>query len=865
MNAERWTHIKAIFHDATEVADRERATYIRSRCGGDEALALEIEALLSAHDQASSFIEGLPDNTITSAPDNLAPDKMIGRPVGAYELVRELGRGGMGAVYLASRADDQFRKLVAVKLINAAFDNESITRRFRNERQILASLDHPNIARLLDGGSTEQGSPYFVMEYIEGKPIRDYCDAHRLNTNKRLILFRDVCSAVNYSHQNLIVHRDLKPSNILVTEDGTVKLLDFGIAKLIGASADFGETTTTTSRVMTPEYASPEQVRGETITTSSDIYSLGVLLYEILCGHRPYRISTNSPLEVIRAVCEQEPEKPSTAVGRTETTSASAGQTTCTPETVSRARDSQPERLRRQLEGDLDNIVLKAMRKEPQRRYSSVEQFSEDLRRYLEGLPVIARRDTFPYRAGKFIRRNKVGVSAAAIIVILLALGLTGIARQTVIANRQRARAERRFNEVRELAHSFMFTFHDAIKNLAGATGARQLVVNESLAYLNSLADESADDPSLQRELAEAYHKLAEIQGVPGGSNLGDKAGAAESFRKAIAIRESLVASRAGTDEDRAKLAETYTRLCSVIPTGPEGLDYALKGRAILDALLAADPSNENLLTLAGISYGVLGQYSASSSDLAGALASYRKMQTVYQTLTESVTAPSSSRHDLAYACKKVGAVLIATGDLGAAGENYARALEIERGLVASDPNNATVRLDMSYTLSDLALIHRKSKDYPGALKFGRESMAIREELCAADPKDKRAQNALAAIYVRVGNILSWSEDYENALRYIKKGLEIRESSPSENVQRDRLNILEDYCSFGQTHAAAAESPKVQTSERRHHWQDARSAFQRALGMNTELLKQGLHSSADCPSDQLIQRIAHCDAELAKK
>jgi len=269
-----------------------------------------------------------------------------------------------------------------------------------------------------------------------------------------------------------------------------------------------------------------------------------------------------------------------------------------TPETVSKARDSQPDRLRRQLEGDLDNIVLKAMRKEPQRRYSSVEQFSEDLRRYLDGLPVIARKDTFSYRSSKFVRRNRLGVTAAAVILLLLALGVAGIARQRVIANRQRARAEKRFNEVRELAHSFMFTFHDAIRNLAGATAARQLVVSESLRYLNSLADEASDDPSLQRELGEAYHKLAEIQGLPGASNLGDKEGAVESFKKAIVIRESLVASPAATVEDRVTLVESYLRLSSVVDLGPEKLESALKGQAILETLLSADPKNERLLMI---------------------------------------------------------------------------------------------------------------------------------------------------------------------------------------------------------------------------------------------------------------------------
>src|SRR6185436_4327410 len=421
MKPDRWERIKLVFSEAAEQPAADRAAFVRSRCHGDESLAVEVEVLLGAHDQAGSFIETPPYDE-TKMLSGRARDNMIGRRVGAYVLVSEIGRGGMGSVYLASRADEQFRKRVAIKLVNSGLDHESIIRRFLNEQQILASLDHPNIARLLDGGTTDDGLPYFVMEYVEGMPIRDYCDSRRLTTVERVKLFGSVCSAVHYAHQNLIVHRDIKPSNILITGDGTVKLLDFGIAKLIGASSSFGETTLASARVMTPEYASPEQARGETFTTSSDVYSLGVLLYELLSGHRPYRIVTTSPLEIIQAICEQEPDRPSTAVGRTETTNTSGGMAEVTPETVSKARDSQPDRLRRQLEGDLDNIVLKAMRKEPQRRYSSVEQFSEDLRRYLDGLPVIARRDTFSYRAGKFIRRNKFGVTAAAVIFLLLAL-----------------------------------------------------------------------------------------------------------------------------------------------------------------------------------------------------------------------------------------------------------------------------------------------------------------------------------------------------------------------------------------------------------------------------------------------------------
>ncbi len=793
MKPERWRQVDELFHSAKECEGAERAAFLREASAGDEALRREVESLLAAHEQEGSFIDS-PAYADTLLVDNQA-ELSAGQRLGSYKVMSRIGRGGMGAVYLAARADEQFHKRVAIKLLKAGFDHESIIRRFRNERQILASLDHPNIARLVDGGTTTDGSPYFVMEYVEGQSISDYCDSRRLNTAERLKLFRSVCSAVHYAHQNLIVHRDIKPGNILVTADGTVKLLDFGIAKLLGPSAILGEMTLATARVMTPEYASPEQTRGEAITTSSDVYSLGVLLYELLTGRRPYRVTTASPLEIIQAICEQDPEKPSTAIGRTETTTGADAVSTTTVEAISKARGSEPDKLRRQLEGDLDNIVLKALRKEPQRRYSSVEQFSEDIRRYLEGLPISARKDTFTYRAGKFVRRNKAGVAAAAIIFILLVSGAVGIARQTIVANRQRARAEKRFNEVRKLASSFMFKFHDSIENLAGSTAARKLVVSESLEYLNSLADEASDDPEFQRELAEAYKRLAEIQGSPGSANLGDTAGAAESFKKAAALRESLVASGGATVDDRLGLARTYAGLSDVLGD-PANMEYARKAQEIHEALLAADPSNHKLRGAAGVSYYTVGQLLASARDLAGALENFRKALDIYKALSESDPTNQLHRRNYALSCKSVGGTLILTGDLAAGEENYRRALELEEALIAADPNNAASRLDLSFTLSDLGWILRLTKDYAGALQNYHRALAIREELSAADPKDVRVRLALSTTYSKIGLILKDTEDFAGAMEQYRKALEIRETmsaaDPSNNEYKQK--VADSHC-----------------------------------------------------------------------
>jgi eukaryotic-like serine/threonine-protein kinase len=391
---ERWKQIESLFDVAVELSPESRDAYLAETCGGDAELRKQVEALIRSHEEAGSFIE---EPAVAGVSVGAAvfdePQPLVGRRVGSYRLVRELGRGGMGAVYLAVRADDEYQKRVAVKLVKRGMDTDFILRRFRQERQILASLEHPYIARLLDGGTTDDGLPYFVMEFIEGLPVNQFCDAHRLSTPERLRLFLKVCSAVSYAHHNLVIHRDLKPSNVLVMSDSAPKLLDFGIAKLLNPEmgARTLDPTTLAMRMMTPEYASPEQVRGETVTMVSDVYSLGVLLYELLTGHRPYNFLSHAPEEMARVICEQEPERPSVAVNLVEVIPAYGREPLeITPDSVSRVRDGSLEKLRRQLSGSIDNIVLKALRKEPQRRYQSVEEFARDIEHYLEGRPVIA-------------------------------------------------------------------------------------------------------------------------------------------------------------------------------------------------------------------------------------------------------------------------------------------------------------------------------------------------------------------------------------------------------------------------------------------------------------------------------------------
>ena len=465
-----------------------------------------------------------PHDARTTVKPEVLPDVSQDGRLGVYRLIREIGHGGMGTVYLGVRDDDAFQKRVAIKVLKRGMDTDSIVRRFRHERQILASLEHPFIASLLDGGSTPDGRPYFAMEYVEGQPIGDYCDTHRLDTPARLGLFRLVCTAVQYAHQNLVIHRDIKPANVLVMADGTPKLLDFGIAKLLNPELG-GQTLAPTApglQLMTPEYASPEQVRGEAVTTASDVYSLGVLLYELLAGRLPYRITSRAQADIVRIVCESEPIRPSTAITQIDREGAGEAPPTGEPahesgEVAKRDRrvTVDVDRLRRQLAGDLDNIVLKALSKEPQRRYASVDQFSEDVRRHLAGLPVMARKDTWGYRTTKFVRRNRAIVGAGVTTFVVLVAGVIATTWQARVARAERARAEQRFGDVRQLAHAFLFDFHDSIADLEGSTPARKLVVTKGLEYLDRLAGDAGDRVDLRREIAAAYVKVGDVQGRP--------------------------------------------------------------------------------------------------------------------------------------------------------------------------------------------------------------------------------------------------------------------------------------------------------------------------------------------------------------
>ena len=679
---------------ALERALFERAAWLDQACVADPDLRREVELLLASYEEAQGFME----NTLPMlSAEVFAEDEafsVVGQRIGSYEVMREIGRGGMGAVYLAVRADDQYRKRVAIKLVKRGMDTRAILRRFTMKRQILANLDHPNIARLLDGGTTQDGLPYFVMEYIEGAPLDQYCDTHKLSTTERLKLFRTVCSAVHYAHQNLVVHRDLKPSNIIVTADGVPKLLDFGIAKLLQPEL-FSQSiapTATIARLMTPDYASPEQVRGQPITTASDIYSLGVLLYELLTGHRPYRVKTYLPQEIERIICEEEPERPSTVISRTEEVATADGmeRITLTPQSVSETREGQPEKLRRRLTGDLDNIVLKALRKEPQRRYSSVEQFSQDIQRHLDGLPVIARKDTFSYRSAKFIKRHRAAVATATLFAVtIIAFGLTAW-MQSVRAARERDKAQQ---VSAFLINLFKVSDPDEAK---GNTITAREILDQGAAQIEQ---ELKNEPEVQAALMNTMGQVYE--------NLGLYASALPLLQRALQTRRQMLG------DEHSQVAESLMHLASV---QERRADYAGAEASLHEALAIRRRLYGNKHADVALTLRQLGTLLRNRRDYTSAEPVFREMLSIRRHLY------GNEHPEVIDALNLLAIVIDYQGDYAAAESLYREALALSRKLMGNE-STETAR-----TLNNLATLRKVRGDFAEAEQLHREALTIRRK-----------------------------------------------------------------------------------------------------------------------------------------
>lgn len=714
MSPERWQTVQRLFEAALTYEDpQQQEAFLVNACAGDDALRACIRGMLRGDASPPAVLDASITGLTSLLSEDLAPELPH---VGPYRPIRELGYGGMGVVYLAERADDQFHRQVALKLVRRGMLAPDTLRRFRAERQILAVLEHPNIARLYDGGLSQDGRPYLAMEYVDGLPIDAYCDAHRLTVDERLELFTSVCEAVRFAHRNLVVHRDLKPSNILVTGDGTVKLLDFGIAKLLdeASTGDWAFQTRSAVRVLTPAYAAPEQIRGKPVSTATDVFSLGVILYELLTGHGPFREHGAAPADVERAILEQEPERPSRVVARATgmgcTDDPTVGLTT---HDVGAHRGTTVARLQRRLRGDLDTILMTALRKEPERRYGSAEAFLDDIRRHLAGLPARAHPESSWYRARKFVRRHRVGVMASVLVLLSLAAGLGSALWQAREARRQRDAAEQ--------ISSFLESLFEASDPLADR--AERL---DTLQVRDLLARGVA---GVQRELQSKPAVQARLLNVIGGvyHNLGLYEEARPLVAQALHIREALYGPA------HPETAESQHALAA--------LRMALGTYAAADSLyrlaLATRKSTRGGDAL-GVSETVLGL-----AEVLRAQGRFDEAEPYYRDATILRRRAYGAAHPkIAESLSLLASLLWDRGDVARAEPMLREALAMNRETLGDRHPR------VAQTLQRLAGVTQHLGDFTGAEAYLKEALSINVEVLGADhPHAVQTRHQLAVLY----------------------------------------------------------------------------------------------------------------------
>lgn len=748
MAQERWYQVRELFESVCHLEPEEREVRLAQACEDDPSLRTEVESLIAAHRDVPDVYESPAFKPVAELLHVDAPESWVGRQVGAYKLVRLIASGGMGTVFLAARADEQFEKNVAIKLINRGLATPEMRRRFLVERQTLAGLNHPNIARLLDGGITDDGLPYLVMDFVDGTPIDRYCDERKLTVAERLKLFRTVCSAVQYAHQHLIVHRDLKPANILVAAGGVPKLLDFGIAKVLDpvSRSDQGDRTATVHRVMTPEYASPEQIRGESITTASDIYSLGVILYRLLTGRRPYRFTSRIAHVMERIICEEEPLKPSAAITR----EAEAEKSTdppgdaLTPATVSQLRGARPDQLRRRLAGDLDTIVLMAMRKEYQRRYPSVQQFSEDIQRHLVGLPVTAQQATWRCRAGKFVRRNKRLVLMGTAAVLSLLAGTVGTAWQAHIASGERDKASQQAE--------------NASMERDRATEQARIADDE-----RNKAEAARREAQISRRYAESMNAflLGMFTSVRPGEGDRDVT-VREILDKAAARLETGLEDEPLVEAAlRTMIGNTYNRL----DEHETAVTHLRASLAIYERVLG--PEHAYVAT----SLNDLGVLFFARADYATAEPLLRRALPIY--LREY-----GEEHTLTALClNNLGAVCRGAGKPAEAISFYHRALAIQRKLHGNE------HLAVAESLNNLAVVHNMTGELETAAELLREALDIRRKLLR--PDNPRMADSMVNLAISLGKM----GKYEESETLYRQALVIYRDSLGNDHSRVALNL----------------------------------------------------------------------------
>lgn len=775
MQQSLWARVEALYHEALQLPAGQRRQFLESRCDGDQRVVDVVLRLIGARAAADQRFEKPPAfPPLRADAMEEAPSSSIGALCGHWRIVRKLGSGGMGDVFLAERADEQFRMTAAVKLVRRGFDSELTRRRFAAERQILARLEHPSIARLLDGGINQDGLPFLVMEYVEGVPLDAYCAARRLAVRARLQLFLKVCEAVRHAHGFLIVHRDLKPQNILVTAAGEVKLLDFGIAKLLDESGS-GEETSTASVALTPRYASPEQVMGRPVTVQSDVYSLGVVLFELLCGRSPYSNTQRTVAEWINAV-ERE-EAPLASAAAADRAAA------------------------RELAGDLDQILAKALAKDPRGRYSSVEQFALDVSRHLNGLPVSAHPLTVWYQTGKFIRRHRTGVAAAILIVFALGGGLAATLWQAHVAQQERLKAEKRFEQARELARLSMFDLFDAVRDLPGSTPTQKLLLTRSLAHYERLASEARSDPAMLAELARGYARMADLYGNPYASNIGETDEALKTYRRGIALLSSVAEGAGPVDLEiaRAMLHRGLGEVTAVRGDAAGGIGELRRAAAILEKLYAANPANGTVGNELASVQGTLGDHlgGIGAGVLIDGPGAQKALDRALEVNRQVAALPSIPQEQRMRALRgvpvhllKLGNLALVTSDYATAEQRYALAASAFARLPEQEAQKAdNLRLKTAILKSQAEALAALGKPAEAASVIT-PAVEMLEGLWRRDPENRQFRHGYLMVLQTRGDAWLATGNKINALRDYTEGerlaWDLLQDDPANAVSRKR-------------------------------------------------------------------------------
>lgn len=744
MGNENWKRAEELFHEVIALPPEEWAGRLADV---EPGLRTEVLSLVEAFQAASVEKPPRPAPPAAEEPERIGP----------YRLEKELGEGGMGTVYLASRADQQFDKKVAIKVIRGGPGSQALIERFYRERQILAGMEHPNIARLIDGGLLEDGRPYLVMDYVEGTRLDTHCDAQRLGIRPRLEIFLKVCEAVSYAHRSLVIHRDLKPSNILVTAEGEPKLLDFGIATVMRSAAEGADLTVTSGLFLTPLYASPEIVMGSRISVSSDVYSLGVILYELLCGRSPYEPHTVSPAFLIHAITTADPNFPSSPGAASEPGHRSA-------EELAALRRETPESLAAKLRGELDSIVLKALAKSTEERYASVEQMADDIGRHLRGEPVLAVRAGSWYRARKFLRRHRGAVAAAGASVVLLVGGAAS-------TNWQARLAERRFNETRQLAKYLLFDLYNSVQKLPGSTPVQAEIARESLGYLDRLSASRSGDRDLQNELAEGYLRAGNVLGNPFAPNLGKRDEAAAAYRKALELVAPLLPER------RAALTEARGRLqlgglmTFAAQTEAEGKAMTRAAVGRLGELFAESPDDAELRVEVGSAHQMLARQLSQSGGWVSSAAAPEVLQHLDRARELFLAAPEGARIWKNLALNhNIRALSLSPKDPAAALGEYTKALAYLDKIGAAQEDLEVRRLRAS-CLMNRGWDQGQLSEFDAAIRDLEAGKEIVVGIANADPQNMAAAYHCTNAYRNLGIVNNYAGRKEAALASFRQAV----------------------------------------------------------------------------------------------